>query len=255
MTDGRYFVRTSSKILGPFGSAQLESLQTRGRLKPDHEISSDRKSWKPVSEFFADTNGSSALSSDSFSQTDDEWYYADEGQRVGPMSHEGILEKVRRGVLHQNDLVWKEGFQDWQPVRNVPELDLGESPVPSLIQPAIPTAHFQRMCLKCGTQDPIGGDFCPRCGNRYGEQSNYVVNGQSAVAADHKDRIVAALLALFLGGLGIHHFYLGNTVLGVIYLLFCWTFIPAIISFIEGIIFLCTSGPAFDAQYNLHQKA
>ncbi len=36
-----------------------------------------------------------------------------------------------------------------------------------------------------------------------------------------KNKLVAALLALFLGGLGIHKFYLGRTGWGIIYLLFC----------------------------------
>ena len=46
------------------------------------------------------------------------------------------------------------------------------------------------------------------------------------------------LLALFLGGLGVHEFYAGKTGLGILYLLFCWTFIPAIIALIEAIIAL-----------------
>ena len=61
--------------------------------------------------------------------------------------------------------------------------------------------------------------------------------------------MTAALLAFFLGGLGVHHFYLGNTLLGVLYLLFCWTFIPAIIAFIEFVVFLCMSDAKFAAKY------
>jgi TM2 domain-containing membrane protein YozV len=65
-----------------------------------------------------------------------------------------------------------------------------------------------------------------------------------------KSKIVAALLAFFLGGLGIHKFYLGEGVAGVIYLLFCWTFIPGIIAFFEFIGLLLTSDQVFDAKYN-----
>lgn len=65
-----------------------------------------------------------------------------------------------------------------------------------------------------------------------------------------KDKTVTALLALFLGWIGIHRFYLGKTVVGLIYLIFCWTFIPAIISFIEAIIFFTMDQQAFDAKYN-----
>ncbi len=48
-----------------------------------------------------------------------------------------------------------------------------------------------------------------------------------------KDEVVGVLLALFLGGLGAHKFYMGETGLGILYLVFFWTGIPAIIGLIE----------------------
>ncbi len=41
------------------------------------------------------------------------------------------------------------------------------------------------------------------------------------------------LLALFFGDLGIHMFYAKKIKKGVLYLLFCWTFIPAILSLFD----------------------
>jgi TM2 domain-containing membrane protein YozV len=64
-----------------------------------------------------------------------------------------------------------------------------------------------------------------------------------------KSRAAAALLAIFLGGLGAHKFYLGKPLMGILYLLFCWTMIPAIIGLIEGIIYLTKSDEEFAAQY------
>lgn len=51
-----------------------------------------------------------------------------------------------------------------------------------------------------------------------------------------KNPTSALLLALFLGGLGIHKFYLGQTGLGIVYLLFCWTYVPSIIAFFEAFV-------------------
>jgi TM2 domain-containing membrane protein YozV len=48
-----------------------------------------------------------------------------------------------------------------------------------------------------------------------------------------KNPTSAVLWALFLGGVGAHKFYMGETGLGILYLLFCWTYIPGIIAFIE----------------------
>ena len=55
------------------------------------------------------------------------------------------------------------------------------------------------------------------------------------------NKLIAALLALFLGGFGIHKFYLHRPIQGIIYLLLCWTWIPSLIAFIEGIVYLCMS--------------
>jgi len=65
-----------------------------------------------------------------------------------------------------------------------------------------------------------------------------------------KSKTVAALLAFFLGGLGVHKFYLGSPGLGILYLIFCWTFIPAIIALIETIMFLFMSDEDFNRKYN-----
>lgn len=63
-----------------------------------------------------------------------------------------------------------------------------------------------------------------------------------------KSKIAAGLLAIFLGGIGIHKFYLGKISLGIVYLVFCWTGIPAIIGFIEGIVYLCSSDHNFQVK-------
>ena len=76
----------------------------------------------------------------------------------------------------------------------------------------------------------------------------------SAIPAYSKNRIVAALLAIFLGSFGVHKFYLRNYMIGILYLVFCWTPIPGIIGFVEGILLLLTSNDKFNRKYNSGRK-
>jgi len=80
---------------------------------------------------------------------------------------------------------------------------------------------------------------------------------------DEKSKIVAGLLAIFLGGLGIHKFYLGYTKTGIVFLLisvfgFILLLIPniiiSIIALIEGIIYLTKSDESFDKTYVQNEK-
>lgn len=54
----------------------------------------------------------------------------------------------------------------------------------------------------------------------------------------NKDYRVAAILAIVLGSFGAHKFYMGKTLMGILYLVFFWTWIPGIVGFVEGLIYL-----------------
>ena len=60
-----------------------------------------------------------------------------------------------------------------------------------------------------------------------------------------KRRIVAGLLALFLGGFGFHKFYLGKSKVGLLFLVFVWTLIPTVIGLVQGIYYLLQSDDSF----------
>ena len=66
-----------------------------------------------------------------------------------------------------------------------------------------------------------------------------------------KSKITAGVLGIFLGGIGIHKFYMGRVGLGILYILFCWTYLPAIIGFIEGIVYLASSDYNFQIKHQV----
>ena len=105
----------------------------------------------------------------------------------------------------------------------------------------------EKFCSECGVAIKAKAEICPKCGVRQIAQSTPINLGP--VASNGKSRIAAALFAFFLGALGGHKFYLGKTGMGILYLVFCWTFIPAIVAFIEFILFLTMSDDAFNQKY------
>lgn len=104
----------------------------------------------------------------------------------------------------------------------------------------------EKYCTECGNVINIKAEICPKCGVRQMPAPSAM--SVSYVTPQGKSKLAAGLLALFLGGIGLHKFYLGRPLQGVFYLLFCWTFIPALIGFIEGIVYLCESDEAFARQ-------
>lgn len=84
----------------------------------------------------------------------------------------------------------------------------------------------------------------------------YSLDGGGLAVGD-RNRVVAALLAFFLGVLGMHKFYLGRTTAGVLMLIggtLGWlAFFPgvvvAIVSLVECIIYLATPDDEFERRY------
>ncbi len=64
-----------------------------------------------------------------------------------------------------------------------------------------------------------------------------------------KNKLVAGLLAIFLGGFGVHHFYLGSMMAGVVTIVLCCGF-SNIMGLVEGIMLLIMPDAEFEARYN-----
>lgn len=64
-----------------------------------------------------------------------------------------------------------------------------------------------------------------------------------------KSKLLAILLAVFLGTFGIHKFYLNNSKWGFIYLIFCWTGIPTMLGLLEAVYYLIMPEDIFQQRY------
>ncbi|MDD9923297.1 MAG: TM2 domain-containing protein [Boseongicola sp.] len=136
--------------------------------------------------------------------------------------------------------------------------------LPAAAPPSKPNVSFKD-CMYCGEEIRANAVKCRHCGEfldpamRAAEeakserqQQNVVVSLGSDRSHKHhsgKTKGTAAVLALFLGGLGAHKFYLDRPVQGIVYLVFCFTFVPAIISFFEGIYYALMSEDEFQQKY------
>ena len=67
-----------------------------------------------------------------------------------------------------------------------------------------------------------------------------------------KEKTVAGILGILLGWLGVHHFYLGSPVTGIIEIVVtCVTCgIGSLLGFVEGILILVMSDEEFNQRYN-----
>ena len=73
---------------------------------------------------------------------------------------------------------------------------------------------------------------------------------ESRLRISNRTRGIAIALCLYFGGFGAHKYYTNKAGIGVLYSMFCWTFIPSIISCIDLIVLLCTSDKNFDSKVN-----
>jgi len=120
----------NGKTLGPFSIGQLQGFRDKGRLRSDHELSTNRERWfpagqvpdlfasaeSPVTYHFARDEPAPAASNDV------EWYVEIDGDRRGPLSLAKLRSLIAAGKVAEDDLVWRSGFGDWQPAEDFPEL-------------------------------------------------------------------------------------------------------------------------------------
>jgi uncharacterized RDD family membrane protein YckC len=79
-----------------------------------------------------------------------DWYYAEAGNKVGPLSEEELASRVARGIVTRTTLVWHDGAEDWALLQDVkPGMTREE-----VRRPVTPGAPAARDCHNCGKSFP-----------------------------------------------------------------------------------------------------
>ena len=150
----------------------------------------------------------------------------------------------------------EDEFEDEEEAHEADEAE-SEPPVRKKVPPR-PNDHGKIFCYKCGASIFEEAEICPHCGVRQKRATSTSANGSGGVTS----RVTAFLFAFFLGLFGAHKFYLGQTGMGIVYLvigtigwgLFFFTFgvpqiILAVICLIEAITYLSMTDEQFTAKY------
>lgn len=94
-----------------------------------------------------------------------------------------------------------------------------------------------KFCSTCGEKIHRRAEICPKCGVRVAAPPGAV------------NKTALLLITFFLGGIGGHKFYQRKYLLGTLYLLFFWTYIPSLVAFVEFIIYACKSEPELQEKF------
>jgi uncharacterized RDD family membrane protein YckC len=90
-----------------------------------------------------------------------DWHYAENGQQIGPVSEEQLLQLAQSGAVQRETLIWRSGMTGWKP--------FGEAGPGA--PPPLPGGAQNRLCASCG---------------RMFATTDVAIYGESAVCADCK---------------------------------------------------------------------
>lgn len=162
----------------------------------------------------------------------------------GPVcQHQNLIERHTVTQAGSEPTPIPEGYEGYTPPRPAPDAGGQYPPVPQPQQPY----QGQQQSSPAGAQQPY-----PAPGTQYHQPYGQMSQQPPMPNPDFgsqqpKSKLVAGLLGIFLGGLGIHRFYLGHTKIGIIQLVLSIVLsslsfpIVALWSLIEGIMILTGS--------------
>ena len=205
------------------------------------------------------------------------------GKQEGPYEAKAVIDMK----LSPDTFVWCEGMTDWKPISQVPELQQPQQPEPPRFTPQVPPQtppqagpqggpqyqqpQYQQQYQQGPQQYQQGPQQYQQGPQQYqqgpqqqyqqGPQQQYQQGPQQQYqqayqqpnnyqpAPSEKSKVTAAILAILIGGFGIHYFYLGKTTGGIVFLLLCCTGIPSLLALIQGIMMLTMTDEQFLQKY------
>lgn len=125
-----YFYTRNNQTMGPVSSKDLRQLASLGYLKPTDMVMKEGYKWKPAGEIPGlfgtappppSPKAAAATPAPPAAPHMPCWYYALDGQPLGPCTADQIKSLVKSGELAAEDSVWREGMGEWLPIAQVPE--------------------------------------------------------------------------------------------------------------------------------------
>ena len=131
-----YFLRQRTRVSGPFTAEQIKGLLHRGRIARSDKVSTDRTTWQAIAampELIDRPQPAEPTAAEPAAETPPQdtrlWYHTRGGaQQPAPVDTETLRQMVQSGQVGGAEMVWTEGFADWQPVLSVPEFGSAAAP-------------------------------------------------------------------------------------------------------------------------------
>ena len=77
------------------------------------------------------------------------WYYAEAGQQLGPITEEELLRLAESGKIRSDTLVWREGMANWEVYDYVKPTRAASASGLSAVPPQV-IGQNEAVCVECG---------------------------------------------------------------------------------------------------------
>jgi hypothetical protein len=128
-----YFIRSRGRVSGPFDFDALRKLVRRSMLSRAHEISTDRRQWRPAGDFedlfpardplYPEPAAAAAAPPVPVAPaSSSDFFYAQNGETVGPIPVAVLRSLAKNGTIGPHDVVWAVGAETANTAARTPAL-------------------------------------------------------------------------------------------------------------------------------------